>query len=178
MGHEVDIYPHNDLLNLAHYHKGVIEEKMARGEMQAIGLDCMSCLIALAFSAEAIANFVGHKTVQNWDERAAYKNKLKTLAHALNIITTNEQEPFATLKAVKDIRDQLAHGKPIHSKSEVSDRATLGRAMACPWDEFLNPEFTQHAFAQVKEFERILLEAADIDIMETLTSGSAVCVEQ
>lgn len=54
MSFTVCYYPHNDLGNLAHYHLEVINQKLAREEDEGISLDCMSFLIALAFSVEAL----------------------------------------------------------------------------------------------------------------------------
>ena len=42
MSHETQVLPHNDLLNLAYYHKCVIEKKVAEDNREAIALDCMS----------------------------------------------------------------------------------------------------------------------------------------
>jgi hypothetical protein len=177
VGHEAQVFPHNDLLNLAYYHKKVIEKKVADSNREAIGLDCMSCLIALAFSVEAIANFVGFKAIPEWNEYASYKNKMAILGKHLGFKFDEAEEPYKLLQILKSIRDQMAHGKPIETKAEVSDREALRRAMASPWDEYLTPEFAQHAFEQVKVFEKVLLELAKIPLMETLTSGSAVWVE-
>lgn len=177
MSHEAQVYPHNDLLNLAHYHKGVIEKKVAEFNKDAIALDCMSCLIALAFSVEAIANFVGFKTMVEWKERANYKDKMTVLGKNLGFEFDCSRDPYSSLQILKTIRDQMAHGKPIKTKAEVSDRESLMRAMVTPWDEYLTPEFSRHAFEQVKVFEKMLLEQAKIPLMDTLTSGTAVWVE-
>lgn len=176
MGHETQVYPHNDLLNLAYYHKGVVEKKVAESNREAIGLDCMSCLIALAFSVEAIVNFVGFKSIAEWNERASYKDKMAVLGKNLGF-EFRSAEPYSTLQTLKTIRDQMAHGKPIETKAEISDREALRDAMASPWDEYLTPEFAKHAFKQVKLFEKMLLELAHISLMDTLTSGIAVWVE-
>ena len=72
----VQIYPHNDLTNLAHYHLEVINNKVEKKVEEAIALDCMSCLIALAFSVEAIVNFVGSKKVKAWKEKRPYDEKM------------------------------------------------------------------------------------------------------
>jgi hypothetical protein len=177
VGHQAQVYPHNDLLNLAYYHKGVVEKKEAESNSEAIGLDCMSCLIALAFSVEAIANFVGFKSIAEWNERASYKEKMAVLGKNLGFEFDPSTEPYSTLQILKTIRDQMAHGKPIVTKAEISDREALRHAMASPWDEHLTPEFAKTAFIQVKLFETMLLELAKIPLMDTLTSGSVVWVE-
>lgn len=69
MTHRVKVYPHNDLLNLAHFQRETIRRKLATEDHDGIKLDCLSCLISLAFSVEALVNFVGHKKVSKWRER-------------------------------------------------------------------------------------------------------------
>lgn len=172
MGHKARVYPHNDLLNLAHYHREVIEKKETDGIREAIALDCMSCLITLAFSVEAIANLVGFKVVDLWKEKAPYMVKMQVLGEKLGFTFEPSQEPYKTLQVLKTIRDQMAHGKPFETTSEVTDKAALHRALACPWDEYLNPSFATQAYTQVKAFERRLLELAKIPLVETLTSAT------
>ena len=72
MAFRIRIYPHNDLGNLARYHREVVNAKVTSGDLDGISLDCMSFFIALAFSVEAFVNFIGSKKVKNWNERAAY----------------------------------------------------------------------------------------------------------
>lgn len=173
MVHKTRVYPHNDLLNLAYYHRQIIEKKVADGESDAIALDCMSCLIALAFSVEAIANLIGSKVVGAWDEWAPYKDKMKSLGKTLGFTFDPAHEPFKTLQVLKGIRDQMAHGKPIETVAEVTDQKAIRRAMACPWDEYLTPKFVQHAYSQVKQFKGFLLKQAKVPLVETLTSATS-----
>lgn len=177
MGHEVFVYPHNDLLNLAHHHRQVIEEKVRHGSRGGIGLDCMSCLIALAFSVEAISNFVGAKTVPEWNERDSYRAKTTQLGGKLGFVFDDKVEPFETLMRIKTIRDQLAHGKPIESRQDESSREMFERAMMCPWDEYLDANFVLHAYEQVIKFKELLLTQAKIPLHETLTCGGGVWID-
>lgn len=174
MAYRARVYPHNDLLNLAHYHREVIERKHNHGIKDAIALDCMSCVIALAFSVEAIVNFVGAKVITNWKERLSYQDKMATIGDALGLDLDFSMEPYKTLYLLKETRDQMAHGKPIESTAEASSREAMRRAMECPWDNLLTPKFTEHAYEQVKTFEHCVLSRAGISIAETLTSAVGV----
>jgi len=71
MAFRIRQYPHNDVLNRAHYHHEMIAKKLAEGNHDGIALDCTSCLIALAFSVEALVNFVGSRKVTDWNEHAS-----------------------------------------------------------------------------------------------------------
>ena len=77
MSHKVSVYPHNDLLNLAHYQIKKINEKVANGDQDGIALDCMSVLMAMAFAVEAVINLIGHKKVMSWKERKPYREKAR-----------------------------------------------------------------------------------------------------
>ncbi len=85
MSHRIRVYPHNDLFNLAYYQKQAINNKVEEGIEDALRLDCLSCIISLSFSVEALINFVGSKRVQNWQERQSYRNKVNQVCHAAQL---------------------------------------------------------------------------------------------
>jgi hypothetical protein len=165
------IHPHNDLLNLAHYHHSVINEKNGTPGAEAIALDCMSCLIALAFSVEALINFVGAKCIDQWAERQPFHKKLSALEATIGLAYDKAREPYSTIEKLKTLRDQMAHGKPIEVNTVAPSKEDLKRAMRSPWDEFLLPAFVNHAYDQVCIFENNLLALGKIPLVETLTSG-------
>ncbi len=72
---KIQVYPHNDLLNLAYFQRNSIKKKLEDPESEGIKLDCLACLISLAFSVEAIVNFVGHKKIDNWKEKDHFRQK-------------------------------------------------------------------------------------------------------
>jgi hypothetical protein len=164
-------YPHQSLKTLAHYHLAVINNKVAKGNEEAIALDCTSFLIALAFTVEALVNFVGSKKIKSWKERSAYKKKIKELEEHLNLSFDETTEPHKTLWILKNIRDQMAHGKPVEFNSAVESSSTIQSLLAPVWDHYCYPEFVNHSYAQVAEFERLLLRAAGIKLGATLSSA-------
>jgi hypothetical protein len=172
MNYRLRVYPHNDLLNLAHYQLEVINNKKSTGVEDALGLDCMSCLISLAFSVEALINFVGHKKISDWQERQDYKSKITKVCTLASLPFIETVEPFKTLKQLKELRDSIAHGKPFEVAKAVISREELRRAMECPWDKHLTPEYVGHAYDMVKEFERQLFRNCKIEIDDTLTSAA------
>jgi len=171
MSYRVKIYPHNDLFNLAHYQREVINSKKAKGVKDAIGLDCLGCLISLAFTVEALVNFVGHKKITGWQERQTYKQKIKQVCTEANLNFDAHNEPFKTLWQLKDLRDSIAHGQPIEATTTVNSRDGLRQSMECPWDQHLTTEYINHAYDTVTEFERQLFENCQIMITDTLTSA-------
>lgn len=73
---EIEYHPHNDLENLARYHLEILNEKTRTSNLEGIALDCMSCLIAIAFCAEALINFLGKKRYPNGKNAIHSKTKL------------------------------------------------------------------------------------------------------
>jgi len=74
------------------YQVAIVEHKSARGENAGLQYDGMSAVISLAFSIEAILNFVGERTPGlDWNERAKYKQKIAALEKQLGFqyIKTN-----------------------------------------------------------------------------------------
>jgi len=163
------IYPHNDLLNLSHYNLGVINEKVENGVSDAIALDCKNFLIALAFTIEALMNLVGSKKVRGWKEHDCYYKKMKKMCKAIGYPYNNESDLFCTLEKIKNIRNGLAHGKPIERTIIVSNREERNFVLNCEWDNYTNPEFCNNAYKKVKEFRDDIFKAAGISISETLT---------
>ena len=166
----IHIYPHNELLNLARYHLGVMNDKLQSGNEDAVSLDALSCLIALAFSIEALVNFTGAKSVQNWKEKQPFHNKIQKVCQAIGINFDGQIEPFKLVESLKTIRDQIAHGKPFDGPVDVTSSTELKQAIT-PWGKYLTPTYINHAYEQVKAFQRILLHNSGVPIGATLTSA-------
>lgn len=169
--HAVHVYPHNDLFNLADYHLEVINRKASTGCLDAVGLDCMSCLVALAFAVEAMINFVGSKKISSWKERRPFQDKLTEVAKELGFSVDSRIDPYKTLMELKKIRDDMAHGKPSECTVAVTSSSALRRAMAAPWDDFLTPAYANHAFAQANALRDQLLTLSGIPTGDTVTSS-------
>ena len=167
----VRIYPHNDLMNLAHYQRETIRNKLEMGKENALALDCLSCLISLAFSVEALVNFVGSKRVKGWKERRTYYEKISQVCSVAGKEFDKSVGLYKSLWDLKELRDSIAHGKPIEFTSDVKERDGLRAQMQCPWDRKLTPEHVEITYEMVKEFERMLLENCNINIGETITSA-------
>src|SRR5450759_3387110 len=104
MVHRVHIYPHNDLLNLAYYHHETINKKVKGNVKDAVALDCMSCIVPLAFSVEALINFIGSNCVSGWKERRPFAEKVEEVAKKLGLNFDTNIEPYATVATLKNIR--------------------------------------------------------------------------
>ncbi|EOX3960230.1 hypothetical protein ACM9ER_003653 [Vibrio alginolyticus] len=169
----IRVYPHNDLMNLAFYQLSTIRHKVAKEDEDAIALDCLSCLISLAFSVEAIVNFVGSKRVQGWKERDYYKVKISKVCAVAGLEFDKNAGLYKQIWDLKVLRDDVAHGKPVEVVTDVKTREELQKKMECPWDKYLSPENVENTYKAVKEFERMLFENCKIPKGLTLTSSIA-----
>lgn len=171
MAHKVRIYPHNDLYNLAHFNLEIINTNKDNGKFEGMALYCMNCLIALAFSTEALINFIGYKKVKNWSEKANWYKKLGRVCAAIGYSFDLDNEPFKTLEIIKNIRNDLAHGKPIEKTINASNKEELMSGIDATWYEYSNPGFTSKAYEQAKAFKKELILKSGLSLGETLTFG-------
>jgi hypothetical protein len=169
----VRVNPHNNLVNLASYHVRVIEDKLAASDQSGITLDRMSTVIAMAFSVEAIINFVGAKKLPDqWVERDRYGKKIKVLEARFGLSYQKNQEPFKTLETLKRVRDDMAHGKPVAETVTLKPGQRLSDLMRPSWSAVTEPGFVLAAYGEVKAFRDQLFKLAKIRPGTTLTAAS------
>jgi hypothetical protein len=171
MPFRIRFYPHNDLLNLAGYHLSVAEEKVAAQSQDGVALDSLSCLLALGVAVEAIVNFVGTRVIHAWPERRNFPQKLELLAAELHLELDHDVDPLLTIDVLREVRNTMAHGRPMEFQSSASSRTELRQAMAAPWDGHANPAFARQAMMQVRGFRDLLFAAAHIRPGSALTSA-------
>lgn len=168
----IRVYPHNELLNIAHYQRKTINGKTESGIRDGIALDCLSCLISLAFGVEALVNFVGFRKIAGWQERRRFREKIEDVCAAASIEFDESEEPFLTVWQLKVTRDSIAHGQPYEGTQNASTEEELRAAMESPWHVYLTPDHINHAYDQVKIFKHLLLDNCGISIGDTLTSSA------
>ncbi|KAI5912327.1 hypothetical protein PA01_19030 [Azoarcus sp. PA01] len=171
MPFRVRFFPHNDLLNLAWHHLSTVEEKLIADHQEGITLDCMSCLLALGVAVEAIVNFVGTRILDDWPERRNFPQKLQLLAETLHIPLDHSVDPLRTIGIIREVRNSMAHGRPMEFQSPAKSRGELRAAMAAPWGAHATPEFARHGMQQVRTFRNDLFAAANIRHGSALTSA-------
>jgi hypothetical protein len=57
------IYIHNDIGNAVFYFKNRVDERIAKGDHDGVGLEIIAGLTLLAFEVEARFNFLGAKLI-------------------------------------------------------------------------------------------------------------------
>ncbi|MFM0742278.1 hypothetical protein PQQ51_34105, partial [Paraburkholderia xenovorans] len=163
--------PHNELLTLANYHRKVIADKVERGDSLGITLDCTSCLIALAFYVEALINFVGKERVLSWRERDYSIRKVELVLRTLGLPIDLEGKPFSAISTLREVRNGLAHGKPVQRMANATNRTELGEITRGPWGEHANPATVNDLYRQVVELRDVLFNKAGIRFGASLTSA-------
>lgn len=170
------VYIHNDLANAAHFHKERIEQRHRAGDMKGLGLDCMACLIILAFTVEAQLNFLGLKLVENWKERDKLSSKQSRLFKALGLTPDMAQRPFSTLHELKGFRDLVAHGKPMEVQTDevlvaTNEELDIFRGLEGSWERYCKADFVAVAYQDVDEIWNVLLERSGLKHFDTVTHG-------
>lgn len=164
-------FPHNDLLNLAWHHLSVAEEKRVSGQEEGITLDCLSCLLAMGVGLEALVNLVGTRVIDDWPERRNFPQKLALLEERLHLEFDHSTDPLLTVGTLREVRNSMAHGRPMEFDSPAGSRAELRMAMAAPWDAHATPEFCRHGLTQVRTLRDLLFAAAHIRPGSALSSA-------
>lgn len=160
---DMRIYIHNDLMNAADHLKRKIDERIKNGDRDGIGLDIMACLTIMAFAFEAQIKFLGHKLIENWEERKPYLVKFekvtKKTEHRGRLQLT---AAFHGKKELKEFRDTPAHGKPQEIKGEKEEtiaREELERRnlLKAEWHNSLTEDFLTRAHDDTEAIWRKLL---------------------
>jgi hypothetical protein len=165
----VHIYPHNDISSLAHHQLKAINDKVRRGDNVGIAIDCMGLIISLAFSVEAIVNFVGHKKVSSWNERDRIDDKFQVLRREIGLPYDRSVEPYKTAYLVRTLRNDMGHAKPLEKDVEISHVDEIRGEMHTTWDEYLTPEQVNLFNMHVKELKQLLLSCSGISVHDSIT---------
>ncbi len=122
-----NVYIHNDLENAAHHFGERIKARLAADNRDGIMFDCMACATMLAFTWEAYLNFFGHKLVGNWNEKANVYKKIDKVFQRLKIAPKWAERPYSSIRDLKEVRNILAHGKPVEEEIEKYEEAPQGK---------------------------------------------------
>lgn len=109
------ILPHGYLAEAAKYFAERSRRRMNDCDRSCgISHEVKAGLIMLAFAHEARVNFLGLKFVDAWNERDSASRKFKQVCSALKLPTEGPNCELATLKLLAEIRNGLAHPKPVY----------------------------------------------------------------
>ncbi|WP_112099805.1 hypothetical protein [Mesorhizobium hawassense] len=173
-----NVFIHNDLANAAFYFKQRISERLKNGDHEGVGLEMMACLTMIAFAVEAKFNFLGHRLVAKWDERAPYLDKVRRVTKHLGVAFDDKTRPYKSVRDLKDFRDTLAHGKPLELRTDkeiVTTHEELEKRgyLTADWQKRLTEQFVNDAFDDMEAIWRDLLARSNLAIFDTLTSGGS-----
>jgi hypothetical protein len=169
------IYVHNDLSNAAYHFHEKVNERFANNDREGIAFDILAELIFLAFTIEAKINFLGSKLIEGWIEREYFWPKLKLVLKQLGLNVDLNTRPYSTIKKLKDLRDSLAHGKPLHL--ELDEEAVVDANedesidLRAEWESYCTEEFANQAYEDVNEIWKQLLSASKLALFDTLSGG-------
>lgn len=170
---KADVYLHNHLANSAYWFKQQIEKKIESGDRSGIAFDYLACATAIAFTNEAHINFFGIKCVKGFIEREYFEGKVARVFTAFKMPIVWETRPLSSVKAIKDLRDTLAHGKPaeIHYNNVTSatpDQQNIIDNLRADWQKTLTHEPIMTAYKDMDILFKELLEKSGLSLFDTI----------
>ncbi|WP_340481350.1 hypothetical protein [Vibrio anguillarum] len=157
------IYPHNDLWNIAFHHLTTAIDKESTGKRAGIVLDCQSSILFMALAVEATINFVGHRVVDNWNERKPYHKKLKKICLIAELQLEQDSNIEHAFSNLKSVRDSMAHGKPVYGSAW--DTTEAREKMNSFWGADINVEYVKQLYECVRPFCTSLIERTGADTL-------------
>ena len=135
-------------------------------------------MIMLAFTLEAMINFIGQKLIKPWDELQPTKAKLKSVLKHIGLKPDWNKRPYSSVMVLKELRDSIAHAKPVNLEfdeeierpTETMDRPEI---LDSEWVKNCSHDTVFATYDDVDEIWKELLATAGIPPFETLTSGSS-----
>ncbi|NPU66239.1 hypothetical protein HL667_14640 [Bradyrhizobium sp. 83012] len=177
------VYVHNDLSNAAFYFAEVIKKKQESGE-PGILIDGLACATMIAFSFEAHINFMGFKLheagkLPEWKEREWFKEKLRKVFGALGIPIEKERRPLKSMEKMKNLRDLVAHGKPVYDKLDQEMIGTdqeleqaSSTSLLAGWESECKANVVFECREDLEQLWKLMVEKSGLELFDTMTHGN------
>jgi hypothetical protein len=171
---KADVYLHNHLANSAYWFKQQIEKKSKTGaDRSGIAFDYLACAVSIAFTNEAHINFFGMKCVKGFIEREYFDAKVARVLTAFKIPIVWETRPLSSVRAMKDLRDTFAHGKPAEIcydqvTSATPDQQNIIDNLKADWQKALTHEPVMNAYKDMDDLFNQLMERSGLKIFDTI----------
>ncbi|APO53539.1 hypothetical protein LUI11_00245 [Bradyrhizobium diazoefficiens] len=170
---KADVYLHNHLANSAYWFKQQIEKKIESGDRSGIAFDYLACATSIAFTNEAHINFFGMKCVKGFVEREPIEAKVATVFTAFKMPIVWETRPLSSFRAMKNLRDTLAHGKPAEIRhnsvtSATPDQQNIIDNLKADWQKALTHEPIMTAYKDMDDLFKQLLEKSGLSLFDTI----------
>lgn len=144
----------------------------------------MASLIFTAFTLEAYLNHIGHNIFKYWKdlEQLSPKRKLNLITEKLGIERDDSKRPFQTVAKLFRFRNDVAHGKTVHLKSENMVKvADLDRALnrtvyhlETSWEKYCSLRNAERAREDVKKIIHNLHKASGMTDHTLFSFGQEV----
>jgi hypothetical protein len=176
------LFIHNDLSQGATFFNDIIQEKLKKDDRNGIAFDGMACALMIAFAFEANLNFMGEHLYKNgkvtsWDEKSKFWKKLDKVFGAIGIPVEKEKRPLSSMIRMKNLRDTLAHGKPVEIKGDDEQTGTeeelrSGASLAADWQQEVKPDVVAECLSDLDDLWKQMIQKSGINIMDTMTQGA------
>lgn len=162
---------------LSHAHWVILDNAKARREGWLY--ECLTANILAAFKMEAYFNHVGSLLFADWEqiERTLPKRrKLDKILSSLGLVRSDKDKRYATLDAVFELRDSVAHARTEHlsedsSVEEGHIEQLRRRKPLSKWEEGATIEFATQAYQDTQSLIEEMHAAANFDPADLVRSG-------
>jgi len=143
--------------------------------------DGMACGMMVAFAFEANLNFMGLELMKSgklteWNEWQSYTKKLNKVFEALGIPVELQKRPLKSMQKMKDLRNTLAHGKPVieeYDKIEVGTNEELDRGaeLIAGWEKDCTSDVVFEALSDLDDLWKLMIEKSGLELWDTISHG-------
>jgi hypothetical protein len=162
------------LANSAYWFKAQVEKKSKPGaDRSGIAFDYLACATSIAFTNEAHINFFGMKCVKGYVERDPIERKVAAVFNEFKMPIVWETRPLSSFRAMKNLRDTLAHGKPAEIRydnvtSATADQQDMIDNLKADWQKALAHEPIMTAYKDMDDLFKQLLEKSGMKLFDTI----------
>lgn len=173
-----NIYVHNELSNAVDHFILQINDKLKRDDLNGIAFEYMACMVMLAFAFEAEINFLGYKLINNWKERQPFDCKVNEILEHLKINPDWEARPYSSVKKLKELRDLIAHGKPLEDEFDeeiigLPEEIERLNDLNSKWESYCEHENVLNSREDINLIWNELLRFSGLSKFQSITHGNS-----
>ncbi|MGX9430206.1 MULTISPECIES: hypothetical protein [Bradyrhizobium] len=149
------------------------KKKIEDGQRDGIAFDYLACAVSIAFTNEAHINFFGMKCVKGFVEREPIESKVATVFTTFKLPVIWETRPLSSFRAMKNLRDALAHGKPAeicYNKvvCATPDQEEIINNLRANWQKALTHQPIMDAYKDMDDVFKLLLKKSGLSLFDTI----------
>jgi|GEM_PF-5369093 len=173
---ESELYIHRSIGNAAFCMKERIEAREKSDDKSGLAHDYMATLLMIAYWMEAEVNFFTERVDRT--VRDKFWDRFWFLDEKLKLGYKKDEPPLTRIEAVRDFRNELAHGKPnfpkdiieiVATDDEVHERSSA--ALKAEWEKQLHWDFLEESYNVTEQLVTLLSDKLKLDPFDGHTNS-------